>query len=178
MLVCKIKIPHVAHNGVHISSVRTPRVNRVQRGQSQALIHLEEFGISAALLNKTYQSIIIVVDILLVDAADPEDVKLWYVEDEGPRFPVVDPDGAVLLMREWKALQTNQQYQTMDAMDAVVTKHRTIDLRVEKIVVIVHWIGMDTNSQANVNVNARVYYKEETLPPPPRALPAERLIGS
>ena len=102
---------------------------------------------------------IIVVDILLVDAADPEDVKLWYVEDEGPRFPVVDPDGAVLLMREWKALQTNMQYQTMDAMDAVVTKHRTIDLRAEKIVVVVHWIGMDTNSQANVNVNARIYYK-------------------
>ena len=62
-------------------------------------------------------------------------------------------------MREWKALQTNQQYATMDAMDAVVTKHRTIDLRAERIVVVVHWIGMDTNSQANVNVNARIYYK-------------------
>jgi len=35
MLVCKIKIPHVAHNGMYISSVRTPRANRVQRGQSQ-----------------------------------------------------------------------------------------------------------------------------------------------
>ena len=77
---------------------------------------------------------------------------------KGPRFSVVDPDGAVLLMREWKALQTNMQYQTMDAMDAVVSKYRTIDLRTEKIVVVVHWIGMDTNSQANVNVNARVYY--------------------
>ena len=81
------------------------------------------------------------------------------MEDEGPRFPVVDPDGAELLMREWKALQMNQQYQTMDVMDAVVMKHRMIDLRAEKIVVVVHWIGMDTNSQANVNVNARVYYK-------------------
>lgn len=81
------------------------------------------------------------------------------MEDEGPRFPVVDPDGAVLLMREWKALQTNMQYATMDAMDAVVTKHRTIDLRAERIVVVVHWIGMDTNSQANINVNARIYYK-------------------
>ena len=62
-------------------------------------------------------------------------------------------------MREWKALQTNMQYATMDAMDAVVTKHRTIDLRAERIVVVVHWIGMDTNSQANINVNARIYYK-------------------
>ena len=35
MLVCKIKIPHVAHNGMYISSVRTPRAKRVQRGQSQ-----------------------------------------------------------------------------------------------------------------------------------------------
>jgi hypothetical protein len=54
-------------------------------------------------------------------------------------------------------LQANRQYQTLVATDAVVTKHRTIDLRAEKIVVVVLWIGMDTNSQANVNVNARVY---------------------
>ncbi|KIJ94358.1 hypothetical protein K443DRAFT_683816 [Laccaria amethystina LaAM-08-1] len=35
-------------------------------------------------------------------------------------------------------------------MDAVVTKHRTIDLRAEKIVLVVNWMGMDTNSRANV----------------------------
>jgi hypothetical protein len=78
--------------------------------------------------------------------------------DEGPRFPVVDPDGVVLLMREWKALRTNQQYQTMDAMDAVVTKHRTIDLRAEKIVLVVNWMGMDTNSRANVKGGSSFFF--------------------
>ena len=126
---------------------------------SASVIHLEEFGISGAFLNRTYQSIIIVVDILLVDAADPEDIKLWYVEDEGPRFPVVDPDSARLLMREWKALRTNQTYVVMDAMDKTVKKHVSFDPRSEKVMVVVHWIGMDGNSQAYININARVYYR-------------------
>lgn len=177
MLVCKVKVPHVAHNGMYTSVVRTPRGNRAQRGQT-SIIHLEEFGISGAFLNKTYQSIIIVVDILLVDVADPEDIKLWYVEDEGPRFPVVDPDSARLLMREWKALRTNQTYQVMDAMDKMVKKHVSFDPRNEKVMVAVHWIGTDGNCQAYININARVYYREEILQPAARPLPANRLIGS
>jgi hypothetical protein len=126
---------------------------------SASIIHLEEFGISGAFLNRTYQGIVIVVDILLVDAADPEDIKLWYVEDEGPRFPVVDPESATLLMREWKALRTNHSYVVMDAMDAMVKKHVSFDPRSEKVMVAVHWIGMDGTSQAYININARVYYR-------------------
>jgi len=100
-----------------------------------------------------------VVDILLVDAADPEDIKLWYVEDEGPRFPVVDPESATLLMREWKALRTNHTYVVMDAMDKMLKKHVSFDPRSEKVMVVVHWIGMDGTSQAYININARVYYR-------------------
>jgi hypothetical protein len=176
MLVCKVKVPSVAHNGMYTSVVRTPRGNRAQRGQT-SIIHLEEFGISGAFLNRTYQGIVIVVDILLVDAADPEDIKLWYVEDEGPRFPVVDPESATLLMREWKALRTNHSYVVMDAMDAMVKKHVSFDPRSEKVMVAVHWIGMDGTSQAYININARVYYREEILQPAARPLPANRLIG-
>ena len=126
---------------------------------SASVIHLEEFGISGVFLNKTHQGIVIVVDILLVNAVDPEDIKLWYVEDEGPRFPVVDPDGATLLMREWKSLSSNYSYTVMDAIDRTVKKHVSFDPRSEKVMVVVHWIGMDGSSQAYININARVYYR-------------------
>ena len=33
MLVCKVRVPHVAHNGMYTSVVRTPHGNRAQRGQ-------------------------------------------------------------------------------------------------------------------------------------------------
>ena len=127
-------------------------------------IHIEEFGISGAFLNKNNQGFVIVVDILLVDAADPEDTKLWYVEDEGPRFPVVDPEGATLLMREWKSLCTNHAYYVMDAMDKMAKKHVSFDPCSEKVMTVVHWIGLDGYCQAYINVNARVYYRVSLSP--------------
>jgi len=123
-------------------------------------LEIVSFAISGALWGIGSDGAVVVVDILRVDRGDELAPAKLYIPNNGWHFPVVDVRKCNPIGREWVTIPRKSPVEgcVMLGMERVADVSMEIKRAEHRLVLAVHCVGANNNTNVQLNVIGTVYY--------------------